>query len=162
MPTAKPTSARRAIDASRVYRLAFRLVAIVALVSLAAGVWWAYGAWVQVRQLKLRVLSPDLRPGIPAVVQVVTSGRTPVAVRLELVQGSRAEVVATLTVMPSHGGFYDLRPRQGTMTPALTGEFLSQFQAGPGTLRATAVGRPQWGHTPSPVVTEIPVVVVRP
>ena len=159
---AKLTFATRASEGSRLYRVVMRVIIIVALVNLAFGAWSAYRAWVQVRRLDLRVLSANLRPGIPAVVQVVTSGRTPVDVRLELVQGSHTVMLATLRVMPSHDGFYDPRTRQGTMTPSFTAEFLAQFQPGPAVLRATAVGRPQWLRTPAPVVQEVPVVVMAP
>ena len=159
---AKLTFARRALEGSRLYRVVFRVIVIVALVNLAFGAWSAYRAWVQVRRLDLRVLSANLRPGIPAVVQVVTSGRTPVEVRLELVQGSHTEMLATLRVMASHDGFYDPRTRQGAMTPSFTPEFLAQFQPGPAVLRATALGRPQWLRTPPPVVQDVPVVVMAP
>ncbi len=162
MTTANLTFAKRALEGSRLYRIVLRVVVLITLVNLAFGAWSAYRAWVQVRRLDLQVLSANLRPGIPAVVQVVTSGRTPVDVRLELVQGSHEEMLATLRVMPSHDGFYDPRTRQGTMSPLFTAEFLAKFQPGPAVLRATAVGRPQWLRTPAPLVQEVPVVVMQP
>jgi len=138
-----------------------RVITIVALLYVAIGAWWGYRAWVQVQQLELRVVSASLQSGMPAVVRVVTSGLTYVNVRLELIQGSRSAMLATLRVAPSRNGFYDPRKRQGSMMPSFTTEFLAQFQPGPAILRATATGTPSWLHTPSPVVQEMPVVVYR-
>jgi hypothetical protein len=154
--------ARRAAAGSRVVRVVFRVLAIVALLYVAIGIWSGYRALVQVRRLDLQLLSPNLRPGVLADVHVVTSGRTQVEVRLELVQGTHSELLADLRVAPSRNGFYDPRTRQGTMTPSFTTEFLAYFQPGPAIVRATALGRLQWLRTPPPVMQEIPVVVASP
>ena len=140
-------------------RAAKRVILIVTLLFATIAAWSAYRAWFQVRALELRVMSADLRAGLPVVVQVVTSGRTPVDVRLELVQGTHVEMLATLRVAGSHDGFFDPRTRQGSMMPSFTTEFLAHFQPGPAVLRATAIGRPQWMRTPPPVVKEIAVIV---
>ena len=161
MASARPGFAERASKGSRLLRVVQRVVIIVALLHVAIGAWSAYRAWVQVRQLELKVVSPDLKAGMPALVHVVSSGRTFVNVRLELVQGTRAVMLATLRVAPSREPFYDPRTRPGTMMPSFTAEFLAQFQPGPAILRATAIGRPQWQRTPPPVVQEIAVVVSR-
>jgi hypothetical protein len=153
---------KRMSEGSRLARVLFRVVLIVVLLYAAVGAWGAYRAWVQVRQLDMKVVSPDLRPGMPAVVQVITSGRTFVDVRLELVQGSYSEMLATLRVAPSHDGFFDPRKREGSMMPVFTPEFLAHFKPGPAVLRATAVGRPLWLREPAPVTQEIPVVVPAP
>lgn len=159
MTTAKLTFSQRASAGSRLFTIAQRVILIVALLFLTIGAWSAYRAWVQVRALDLRVLSPDVRPGLPVVVQVVTSGRNPVDVRLELVQGTHVEMLATLRVAASHDGFFDPRTRQGSMMPSFTAEFLAHFEPGPAVLRATAIGRPQWMRTPPPVVKEMAVIV---
>ena len=162
MAAASPGLSERASKGSRLLRVVQRVVIIVALLHVAIGAWSAYRAWVQVRRLELKVVSPDLSAGMPSFVHVVTSGRTPVDVRLELIQGSHAVMLATLRVAPSRDGFYDPRTRQGSMMPSFTAEFLAQFQAGPAILRATARGRPQWLREPPPVVEELPVVVSPP
>jgi hypothetical protein len=162
MTTAKPTFFKRASEGSRLFRVVQRVVVIVALLHVAIGAWSSYRAWVQVRALDLQVMSPTLRPGIPAFVQAVTSGRTPIDVRLELVQGSHTELLADLRVAASRDGFYDPRTRHGSMTPSFTTEFLARFQPGPAVVRATALGRPQWLRTPPPVIREIPVIVAPP
>ena len=159
MTTAKLSFAQRAASGSRLFRIAQRVIVIVTLLFLTIGGWSAYRAWFQVRRLELQVISSSVRPGIPVFVQVITSGRTLVEVRLELVQGTHAELLANLRVAASHDGFFDPRNRQGTMNPSFTAEFLAHFQAGPAVIRATATGRPQWMRTPPPVVKEIPVVI---
>lgn len=162
MTAARPGFSQRVSKGSRLLRIAQRVILIVALLFATLGAWSAYRAWFQVRALDLRVMSPDVRPGLPVVVQVVTSGRTTVDVRLELVQGPRVEMLATLRVAASRDASLDPRTRQGSMTPAFTAAFLEHFQPGAAILRATAVGRPQWMRTPPPTVREIAVIVAPP
>jgi hypothetical protein len=162
MATEKLTFQQRATAGGRLTRVVLRLIIIGALLHVAIGGWSAYRAWVQVRLLELKVVTTTLRPGALSYVHVVTSGRTFVDVRLELVQGSHAATLSDLRVAPSHDGFYDPRTRQGMMMPAFTTEFLAQFQPGPAILRATAIGGPQWTRTPPPTIQEIPVVIAPP
>jgi hypothetical protein len=162
MSTPKLTFAQRMSGGSRLVRVVQRVVIIVALLHVAIGAWAAYRAWVQVRLLELKVVTATLRPGALSYVRVVTSGRTFVDVRLDLIQGSHTATLADLRVAPSHDGFYDPRTRQGMMMPAFTTEFLAQFQPGPALLRATAIGGPQWLRTPPPTIQEIPVVIAPP
>jgi hypothetical protein len=159
MTAAKLSFSQRASAGSRLFRIAQRVILIVTLLVVTIGAWSAYRAWFQVRALDMRVLSPDLRPGLPVVVQVVTSGRTLVDVRLELVQGAHVEMLATLRVAATHDGFFDPRARHGSMMPSFTPDFLAHFEPGPAVLRATAIGRPQWMRTPPPVVKEMAVIV---
>jgi hypothetical protein len=159
MTSAKLTFAQRSEVGSRLLRVVQRVIIIVALLFATIGGWSAYRAWVQVRTLDVQVMSANLRPGVPALVRVVTSGRTPVDVRLELIQGAHSEMLATLRVTGSRDGFLDPRNRQGSMMPSFTAEFLAHFQPGPAIVRATAIGRPQWLRTPPAVVKELPVAV---
>lgn len=157
--SAKPVFAARELKGSRLLRVAQRVAALVALMYVAIGAWSLYRAYFQVRNLDLSAMSPRLRPGLPAVVRVVTSGSSPVEVRLALIQGAHEAVLATLRVSAGRNSFYDPRPRQGSMTPSFTAEFLAQFQPGPAVLRATAIGRPRWFLTPKPVSQEMAVIV---
>lgn len=136
-----------------------RVVLILVLLYAALGAYSVYRAWVQVRSLDLRVVSDDVRPGIPALVDVTTSGVTIVDVKLELVQGSTHETLSTLRLVPAHAPFFNPRIRQGTMMPSFTPEFLARFQPGPAVVRATATGQRKWLRTPGPVVKEVAVVV---
>ena len=55
--------------------------------------------------------------------------------------------------------FLDPRPRQAAQTSVLTFDVLSRFEKGKALLRATALGRPQLGRTPPPVVREVEVEI---
>jgi hypothetical protein len=162
MTLASLSFARRFNEGPRIVRVVYRVLLICALFYVAIGAWSAYRAWVQVRQLDLKLITTDIRPGVMAVVSVVTSGRTPIDVRLELVQGPHSEMLSDLRVSASHDGFLDPRARHGTMMPSFTADFLAHFQPGPAIVRATALGRPQWMRTPPPVVRELPVVIAPP
>ena len=52
-----------------------------------------YRAWVQVRYLELRSSDRTLRVGSVVETDIVNSARTTIAVRLELLQGTRAETL---------------------------------------------------------------------
>lgn len=162
MTTAATTSPARGSGASRLIRVFKRVAIIVVLLYGAVAAWSVYRAWVQVRSLELRVVSDNVRPGIPALVEVVTSGVTVVDVKLELVQGPHTETVATLRIVPARQPFFNPRIRQGTMMPSFTPEFLAHFQPGPAIVRATATGRRKWLMTPGPVVRDVPVVIAAP
>jgi hypothetical protein len=159
MTTAAKRPSASTWGASRLFRVFQRVVIIVALLYVAVGAWSLYRAWFQVRSLGVRVVSENIRPGISAVVEVVTSGVAPADVRLELVQGTHAEMLATLRVMPARNPFFTPRTRQGTMMPTFTPDFLSHFQPGPAIVRATAIGRRMWLRTPADEVREISVVI---
>lgn len=162
MTSAATASPRRGWRSSRLFRVFQRVAIIIVLLYAAVGAWAVYRAWVQVRTLELRVVSDDVRPGIPALVEVVTSGVTVVDVKLELVQPAHSETLATLRIVPTHQPFFNPRIRQGTMMPSFTPEFLAHFQPGPAVVRATATGRRKWLMTPGPVVKEVPVVIAAP
>ncbi|MFI5232659.1 MAG: hypothetical protein ACHQSE_09120 [Gemmatimonadales bacterium] len=146
----------------RLLRVFRRVATIIALLYAAVGAWSMYRAWIQVRTLELRVVSDNVRPGIPALVEVVTSGVTVVDVKLELVQPAHSETLATLRIVPARQPFFNPRIRQGTMMPSFTPEFLAHFQPGPAVVRATATGHTKWLVTPGPVVKEVPVVIAAP
>lgn len=162
MAAATAKSSKGPLGDSRIMRVFQRVVLILVLLYAALGAYSVYRAWVQVRSLELRVVSDNVRPGIPALVEVTTSGVTMVDVKLELVQGNTHETLSTLRLVPARSPFFSPRVRQGTMMPAFTPEFLAHFQPGPAIVRATATGQKKWLYTPSPVTKEVPVVVVAP
>ena len=82
-------------------------------------------------------------------------------VRLELIQGLHSEVLGSVRVWKSGDGFYDPRPRKGSLAVALTSEQLGRFRSGPALVRATARGRSQWLRVPPPEVREFVVELVR-
>jgi hypothetical protein len=113
----------------------------------------AYRAWFQVHSLDLVAPDAVLRVGDSVRVQVVTSGRTYVRVRLELEQPGGATLLASQVVPKNRDGAMDPRYRRATMTFTFDRDLMQQLD-GDGLLRATAVGRPQWMRTPPPTVKE--------
>jgi hypothetical protein len=71
-------------------RATLALLAVCFVTALASG----HRAYFQVRGLEMRVDGPLLRAGSVVETEVVSSGRTHVNVRVELVQGSHAETLA--------------------------------------------------------------------
>lgn len=120
-----------------------------------------YRAYYQVRSLELRLAGGVLREGSVVEVAVSGSGRTTVDVRVELVQGARAETLATKQVRGNDWPVFDPRPTRGAQRVALTPDILSRFENGAATLRATATGRPQWTRLPPPTVRETAVEIRR-
>jgi hypothetical protein len=137
-------------------RAALAFLALCSATALASG----HRAYFQVRGLELRVGESVLRAGSAVGTEVVTSGRTHADVRVELVQGSHAETLASQFVRGNEWGSIDPRTRRASQTVVLTPEVLSRFSPGAAVLRATATGRPQWTRLPPPTVRE-PAVELR-
>jgi hypothetical protein len=126
-------------------------VAFVALWA-ASALWSGYRAVVQIFRLELAPAGGAIRGGSRLRVDVVTSGRARASVRLELVQGPRAETLGTLVVRGNRDGALDPRPRRATLTVTLAPATARRFSAGPAVLRAVATGTSQWLRTPPPTV----------
>ncbi|HEV7892680.1 MAG TPA: hypothetical protein VGP08_18850 [Pyrinomonadaceae bacterium] len=136
-------------------RAALAFLALCSVTALASG----HRAYFQVRGLELRVDTPALRAGSVVETEVVSSGRTHVDVRVELVQGSHAETLAVQSVRGNEWGSIDPRTQRASQRVLLTPEVLSRFEAGAAVLRATATGRPQWMRLPPPTVRETAVEI---
>jgi hypothetical protein len=136
-------------------RAALAFLALCSVTALASG----HRAYFQVRALELRVDAPVLRAGSVVETEVVSSGRTHVDVRVELVQGSHAETLAVQSVRGNEWGSIDPRTRRASQRIVLTPEVLSRFREGAAVLRATATGRPQWMRLPPPTVRETAVEI---
>lgn len=150
-------SERDARGVALLKRAALVFVACCAATALLSG----YRAWVQVRGLELSVDDAALRGGSVVRTSVVCSGRTTVDVRLELIQGARAETLALQRVPGNEWAAIDPRPRAASQAFAVSPETLARFQAGAALLRATATGRPQLTRLPPPTVRETPVEIRR-
>ncbi|MET0399553.1 MAG: hypothetical protein ABW277_22370 [Longimicrobiaceae bacterium] len=131
-------------------------------VPIAFGVLSGWRAWVQVRSLELHADSPVLSGGSIVEARVVTSGRTFVDLRLELVQGTHAETLAARQVPKNRDAATDPRSRRDSLVVVLTPDVLGRFRAGPVLVRAVARGRPQWLREPSPTVREVALEIRRP
>jgi hypothetical protein len=138
-------------------RAALAFLALCSVTALASG----YRAYFQVRGLELRVDAPVLRAGAAVEMEMVSSGRTHVDVRVELIQGTHAETLTAQTVPGNEWGSIDPRTRHGIQKVTLTPEVLSRFREGAAVLRATATGRPQWMRLPPPTVRETAVEIRR-
>lgn len=131
---------------------------LFAAVVLIIGLISTYRAWYQVKSIDLHSESA-LRPGSIIETSVVSYGRTPVSVRLELIQDSHSEIVAAFRVRANNWAFFDPRTRHGAQRTFLTNGTLNNFQRGKALLRATATGVEQWTRLPPPLVREVPVEI---
>jgi hypothetical protein len=128
---------------------------------LVVGLISAYRAWFQVHGLRLTSGDRILRSGSTVQTEVASYGRTFVTVRIELIQGEHSETLALQRVSPNDWASFDPRIRREAQTVVLTPEVLARFSPGAASVRATALGGPQWTRTPPPVVREIGVEIRR-
>ena len=119
----------------------------------------AHRAYFQVRRLALRVDARQLREGVPARVDVVSSGRVPVYLSLVVVQGARSETLGTKVVRPHRDGFWNPRSVTDSLAVVASRDLLARLTPGPAVLRATARGTSQWLREPPPEVREVAVVI---
>jgi hypothetical protein len=116
----------------------------------------SYRAYFQVHSVKITT-GNVLQEGSLIRTDVVTYGRTPVDVRLELIQNGRVVNFHEHHVLANEFGFYDPRTQSDSFTAVITPELLGRLESGGAVLRATAVGRHQWMRLPPPVVREVNV-----
>lgn len=126
---------------------------------LLLGIVSSHRAYFQVRSLELRADDKVLRGGSVIQSDVISSGRTYVDLKLEMIQGAHAETLATKRVRGNEYGFLDPRAQTASLPVEPTPEILARFQNGAALLRATAYGHSQWTRTPPPVVREISVEI---
>jgi hypothetical protein len=134
-------------------RASLVLLSAYVVILLIAG----YRAYYQVRKLELGSVDSVLRSGSTIKTAVVSYARTPIEMRLELIQGAHSETLAVQHVPDNEWALFDLRNRSASQTVVLTAEVLKKFKHGQALVRATAVGRPQWMRLPPPVVRELDV-----
>jgi hypothetical protein len=88
-------------------------------------------------------------------------GRTFVELRIELIQGERAETLALKEVPRNWDPVFDFRPRRDSLVAVLSPERLARFEPGAALVRVTARGSKQWLREPPPQVRERGVVIER-
>jgi hypothetical protein len=118
-----------------------------------------YRRWIQVRRLELRASSTALRPGSSVIVDASSWATTWMTVRLELVQGARAETLLVHRMPPNREATLDPRPRNERLEIVLSDDQLARYRAGGAVLRASATGRSQILHMPAVVVRELEVTI---
>jgi hypothetical protein len=158
---ARAASYRSPFEESRGSRLGKRLVLAFILVQLPIGALSSYRAWVQIKELTLETEGPVLRAGTTVRSHLVSWARTESDARVELVQGDRVAMLGEVYVGRNHEPVFDPRPKRDSVVVTLSPATLEGFREGPATLRASAVGRPQWLRVPPPTVREQAVVIDR-
>jgi hypothetical protein len=130
-----------------------RIFVVLIAAFLIVGAISSYRAWYQVKSLNLNA-DLVLHNGSLVETGVVSYGRTPVDVRVELIQGSKSETIGEYSVRGNNWSFFDPRTRHASRKNFLTQGVLSSFEPGKALLRATATGRPQWTRLPPPLIRE--------
>ena len=146
--------ARSMVLVKRAFKL---VVGVYFVIGLTAG----YRAWFQVKSLELQSTDSILRPGSAIQTTLVSFARTPIEVRLELIQGAHSETFAVQHLPDNDWAFLDPRTRQASQSVVLTADVLRRFEAGKAQVRATATGRPQLSRLPPPLVRELEVEIER-
>ena len=135
-----------------------RTVIFIVAVHLLVGLIASYRAYFQVHSVNIST-SEVLQEGSLIQTKVVTYGRTPVDVRLEVIQYGDVVSLQEHRVAANEFGFYDPRTQTASFTVVITLELLKRLKSGAAVLRATAVGRHQWMRLPPPVVREVNVSI---
>ncbi len=138
-----------------------RAILLVILVLLPFFAMSSYRAYVQIKGLDLVVPDSALHDGVVVLAKVESWARTYVELRIELIQGERAETLAIKEVPRNWDPVFDPRPKRDSLTVALTSRRMARFQPGPALVRATARGSMQWLREPPPRVLERAVVIPR-
>jgi len=133
-----------------------RVFVFVIVVFLAIGMVSSHRAYVQVRSLDLKA-PHSLAAGSIVETAVVSSGRTPVDVDVDLIQGTHSERLFSLHVPDNELAFFDPRAQRASHGVILSAEVFSKFQPGMARLRSVATGREQWTRLPPPTVRELEV-----
>jgi hypothetical protein len=129
-----------------------RTILTVAAVHFSLAAISGYRAWVQVKELTIRTGDEILGPGSSIEVDAVSSGRNPVTISLDAVQGPRMRRLARVTVPENRNRFYDPRSQRERFVVLITPEILKDLKEGPLVLRATGEGRSQFLRVPPPKI----------
>ena len=135
-------------------------MAVILVTYVLPGLFASYRAWVQIRSLDLIVPRKELRIGDTIRVNTVSWARTWVDVDLVLVQGTRVDTLAAHQIPKNHDASIDPRWRRDSIIVVMTPLSLAGYNSGDATLRARAIGGPQWLRTPPPLVRESLVSLV--
>ena len=137
----------------RVCLIAISVYVVIGMIAL-------YRALVQVHSLDINAAG-TLRDDSAVTATVQSYGRTPVDLRVELVQQTHSETLVVKQVEKNEWALLDPRMKEATQTVVLTDNVLDRFADGKALLRATVSGRRQLGHLPAPVVRERVVEIRR-
>src|SRR5687767_1438175 len=133
-----------------------RTVIVVVALHLLIGLISSYRAYFQVHSVNINS-SELLQEGLLIQTKVVSYGRTPVDLRLEIIQNGNVVGLQEHRVAANEFGFYDPRTQTDSFSVLITPQVLDRLESGAAVLRATAVGRHQWMRLPPPFVHEVNV-----
>ncbi|HKU73263.1 MAG TPA: hypothetical protein VJR02_05050 [Pyrinomonadaceae bacterium] len=122
---------------------------------LIIGAFATWRSYYQIHSLDLQTDSAVLRPDSTITTKLVSYARNKIDVRLELIQDNHSEIIASELVLSNEWALLDPRMRSSSQRVVVSQEVLDHFEAKPIRVRVTAIGRPQWGRTPPPVVREL-------
>ncbi len=125
-------------------------LALLAAVGTVAG----YRAYQPVAGVTILLAEPVVRAGGGIRVDTLSSGRGPVSIRIELVQGDRSSTVALDRVTARRRPLWDLRTTRHSTYAVVSRNLLERFTPGRAVVRATVVGPRSWLRQPPPVVQE--------
>ena len=146
---------------SRVVLQVRRVVIAVACVYAVSFSWSIYRRIRQILRIEALASSLVLRPGSTVGYDVVTSGEVQNRIRLELVQGTRREILLEQRARVNRVSGLDPRVFRYTPKVTITPLVLSRFHPGPATLRVTGFGGQKLLRTPAPRVRELRVRLLR-
>jgi hypothetical protein len=120
-----------------------------------------YRAWVQVTSLRIETSDETLGPGSSISVEAVTSGRNPVTISLNAIQGGTFRTLASVTVPENHNRFYDPRTQRQRFVIVMTPDLLGTLEEGPVLLQARGLGRSQFLRVPPPMIVQREAAISR-
>ena len=130
-------------------------ILICLVLFLTLGVVVSYRAYYPIVSVKILLAEPMLRADGVVRVDTVSSGRAPISIRVELVQGDRSEIVVIDRVTSRNRALWNLRAVQKSTYAPISRAMLERFTAGQAVVRATVVSGPTWLRQPPPVVHEL-------
>lgn len=134
-----------------------RVIIAAAIVHFSLAAVSGYRAIVQVYRVAIESSSLNLTTGSPVTARIVTSGRTFVNAKLELIQRGQAATIASVLVRENDFFFYDPRPHREAFVALVPRDVFTRFKPGTAVLRLTAAGRSQLLRVPPPKVQEMQI-----
>lgn len=159
MPSAGTIAFRARFAEPRSFVVVRRFALAVCAVHVVMASQSSYRAWYQVHSVSLESSDRALHRGSMIRSRVVSYGRTYVRARIMLVQGAHAETLAVRVLPSNYEASYDPRVQRAELAVPISDALLARFVPGTATIRAAAIGGPQWLRTPPPVVREIAVTI---
>jgi len=131
-----------------------RVIIAAAVVHFSLAAVSLYRAETQIYEATLGPVERVVKPGSSVEAEFVTAGRTPVHARIELIQGSHVEVLATTVICENKHFLYDFRSKHASLTATVPADILSRFSPGRAVIQAIGEGGSQLLYVPPPKFSE--------